>query len=109
IVVAGLLIASAVLYSNGLNSNNPANLGEALNPSMRLSVSDDGDPFLGNADAPVVLIEFSDFQCPFCRRFWRETLPSIKEEYIDTGKVKFVYRDMPLSIHPAALPAAMAS
>lgn len=69
----------------------------------------DDDPFLGNKDAPVTLIEFSDFQCPFCRKLWRETLPEIKKNYIDTGKARLVYRDFPLTaIHPAAQKAAEA-
>ena len=75
-----------------------------------IKVSLDDDPFKGNADAPVTIIEFSDFQCPFCGRFYEQTLPSIIENYVDTGKVKFVYRDLPLdSIHPNARPAHIAS
>src|SRR3989304_2938085 len=58
----------------------------------------------------VVVFEFSDFQCPFCRRFYTQTLSQIKEEYVSTGKIKFVYRDFPLSsIHPAAEKSAEAS
>jgi len=69
---------------------------------------EDDDPFIGDDNAPVTIIEFSDFQCPFCRRFYTQTLPQIKSTYIDTGKVKFVYRDFPLSFHPGAQPAAEA-
>lgn len=72
-------------------------------------VSTDDDPALGDPNAPVTIIEFSDFECPFCRRFWQETLPQIKAEYIDTGKARFVYRDFPLSMHPGAFPAALAA
>ena len=55
-------------------------------------------------------MEFSDFQCPFCGRFFEQTLPLIEERYIKTGKVRFVYKDFPLeSIHPQALPAASAA
>ena len=76
----------------------------------KVSVSEDDDPFIGDKDAPVVIIEFSDFQCPFCRRHYTQTLPQLKAEYIDTGKVKYVYRDFPLTqIHPAAVPAAEAA
>jgi len=68
-----------------------------------IKVSIDDDPFKGDEDAPVTIVEFSDFQCPFCGRFYEQTLPSIIENYVDTGKVKFVYRDLPLdSIHPNA-------
>ena len=67
-------------------------------------------PVLGSADAPVTIIEFSDYQCPFCARFHSETLPHIIENYVDAGQVKFVYRDFPIqNIHPNAVPAAVAS
>jgi protein-disulfide isomerase len=72
-----------------------------------VNVSADDDAVLGNPDAPVTIIEFSDFQCPFCRKFYKETLPQIKKDYILTGKAKLVYRDFPLvQIHPGATPAA---
>jgi len=73
-------------------------------------VSLDDDPVKGDPAAPITMIEFSDFECPFCKRFHETTLPLIQENYIDTGKVKFVYRDFPItSIHQNALPAAMAA
>lgn len=49
-------------------------------------------PILGSASAPVTIIEFSDFQCSFCKKFWADTLPKLKEAYIDQGKVRFIYR-----------------
>jgi len=73
-------------------------------------VSSDDDPFKGNPDAHITIIEFSDFQCPFCAQFHSSTLPQIQKNYVDTGKVKFVYRDFPItSIHPNAVPAAVAA
>ena len=75
-----------------------------------VKVDGDDDAVLGNENAPVTIIEFSDYQCPFCERFWSQTYPLIKSEYIDTGKVKLIYRDFPLtSIHPIALPSAIAA
>jgi protein-disulfide isomerase len=68
----------------------------------------DDDMVLGKASAPVTIIEFSDMQCPYCRRFFTGAYPEIKKNYIETGKAKLVYRDFPLSFHPAALPSAMA-
>jgi protein-disulfide isomerase len=65
------------------------------------------DPFLGAADAPVVIVEFSDYQCGFCGRFHTQTLPLIKEKFVDTGYVKFVYRDLPFQ--PNAQKAAEAA
>ena len=82
----------------------------SANPSQPKKISADDDPVRGSPDAPITIIEFSDFQCPFCARFHVQTLPSILEEYIDTGKVNLVYRDFPIqSIHPNALPAAVAA
>jgi len=70
----------------------------------------DDDPVLGDPDAPVTIVEWSDFECPFCARFFKNTLPQIKENYIDTGKVKLVYRDYPLGFHdPLATQEAMAA
>ncbi|MDA1088721.1 MAG: DsbA family protein [Proteobacteria bacterium] len=60
---------------------------------------------LGKADAPVTMIEYSSLGCPHCAAFHRETLPKIQKEYIDTGKVRFVYRDFPLGT--PALAASM--
>lgn len=79
-----------------------------ITPS-RVQISLDDDPMLGELNAPVVLIEFIDFQCPFCRRFYTETLGELKEEYINTGKVLFVLKDFPIeSIHGAAQKASEA-
>jgi len=74
------------------------------------TVSFDGEPVKGNPDAPVTVVEFSDFQCPFCSRFFEQTLPLIEENYIDTGKIKFVYKDLPLdNLHPNARSAHIAA
>lgn len=76
----------------------------------KVQVSVDDDPAMGDKNAEVVVIEFSDFQCPFCRRSYTDTVQQLKKDYVDTGKVLFVYRDFPLSsIHPAANPAALAA
>lgn len=76
----------------------------------RVQVSADDDPAIGDAGAKVTIIEFSDFQCPFCGRFYEQTLPQIKDNYVKTGKARLVYRDFPLdSIHPEAIPGALAA
>lgn len=69
----------------------------------------DDDPFLGDPDAPITIIAFEDFQCSYCKQFNAETFDRLKKEYIDTGKVRFVYRDFIGSSHPDALRAAQAA
>lgn len=66
-------------------------------------------PVLGDKDAKITLVEFSDFQCPFCASFGKDTLPQIKKDYVDTGKVKLAYRHFPLDFHANAQKAAEAS
>ena len=66
-------------------------------------------PVKGEEDAPVTMIEFSEYQCPFCRRYAKETFPKIEKEYIQTGKVKYYFRDYPLSFHQYAQKAAEAA
>jgi protein-disulfide isomerase len=63
----------------------------------------------GSSKAPIVMIVFSDFECPFCGRFAREVLPTIQKEYIESGTLQFVHRHLPLRVHPNALSAAEAS
>ena len=64
---------------------------------------------LGSTQARVGIVEFSDFQCPFCRRFHEQTLPALRERYIDTGKVRYSYRDFLLDGHDQAQQAAVAA
>ncbi|MGD8822677.1 MAG: DsbA family protein [Anaerolineales bacterium] len=60
----------------------------------RFDIDLDDDPALGPEDAPIVIVEFSDFRCPYCRRFHEETFPALMEAYPD--QIKFVYRDFPV-------------
>jgi len=83
---------------------------DVTDSNVNLKLLEDDDAVLGDPNAPVTIIEFSDFQCSFCARFHSQTLPQIKSQYIDTGKVKLIYRDFPLhSIHPDAQKAAEAA
>jgi protein-disulfide isomerase len=69
-----------------------------------------GEPFKGKKDAKLTLVEFSEYQCPFCSRHVRDTYPTLDKEYIQTGKLKYVFRDLPLeSIHKNAFKAAEAA
>lgn len=67
-------------------------------------------PFLGEATAPVTLVEYSDYQCPFCQRHFSTVMPELIKAYVDTGKLKYVMREMPIaSIHPQATKASQAA
>jgi protein-disulfide isomerase len=63
---------------------------------------------LGNKDAPLTMVEFTDFQCPYCKQFHSDTFAELKKNYIDTGKMRFYSRDLPLDFHPDAMRAAQA-
>lgn len=78
-------------------------------PEVRISISTKGRPTLGPDDAPVTLVEFTDYQCPFCNRFFKDTFSKIKQDFIDSGKVRFVVKDLPLAFHQNARPAAQAA
>ena len=64
---------------------------------------------LGREDAPVTIIEFTDLQCPYCARFATQTFPELRRHYIDTGKVRYASRDLPLPSHAYAVTAAVAA
>ena len=68
-----------------------------------------GEPVLGDPSAPLTIVEFSDFECSYCRRFHKQVMPQLKRDYIDTGLVRFVHKDLPLPFHPHARPAAAAA
>ena len=104
-------VSSSVINLSGKLVTNPSPQpsGDDIPSQPSINAADlvDDDPSLGRTDAPLTIVEFSDFQCPFCERFHSQTFPLIKQQYIDTGKVRFVYRDFPLGFHPNAEPAAL--
>ena len=115
LVPTAVLIAVAVLLLVGLlgrfgdgspGTASPPSAAEESQPDLaRRTV---GDPrALGEVDAPVVMVMWSDFQCPFCGRFARETQPRLVERYVDTGVLRIEWRDFPY-IGPESLPAAVA-
>jgi protein-disulfide isomerase len=73
---------------------------------VKIAVGD--APLLGSKDAPLTIVEFTDYQCPFCQRFHQATFPELKKTYIDTGKARFYSRDLPLDFHANAMRAAQA-
>lgn len=74
------------------------------------TISIGNSPIKGNVDAPITVVEYSDYQCPFCARHYRDVMPILQQEYIDTGKVRFVMREYPLTtIHKDATNASIAA
>ena len=112
-VVLIVLLAFFLLRGGNSGSNNGPTGGTVADqpgaPAERVAVSLDDDTVMGKKDAPVTIVEFSDYQCPFCKRFHDDTFGQLKSKYIDTGKVKFVYRDFPLGFHVNAQKAAEAA
>jgi len=119
ILVSAILVSGTLVYVFGPNAGDsgaaaleptaaPTERGESATPSVVPNIGD--APILGDPNAPVTIVEYSDFECPFCGRFFDQSLARIKSEYVDTGKARFVYKDFPLnSIHPQAQKAAEAA
>ena len=78
-------------------------------PKLTTDLLLEGEPALGTANAPLTIVEFSDFECPYCQRFHEQVLPQLKEQFVDTGLVRFVHKDLPLPFHQQAKPAAAAA
>ena len=95
-IVTGMFLAS--LYSETDSDN-------SLTAAMLIN---NASPILGDRDAPITIVEWGDYQCTFCYKFHQSTLNTIKEDFIDTGKVKLVFRDYPLN-GPDSLLAAEAT
>jgi protein-disulfide isomerase len=104
------LLAAALLALAlpALGAPAPAEPADAAPPPVRLKL-DDKEFSLGKADAPITMVEFTDYQCPYCRAFQAQTFAQLKAHYIDTGKLRFIVRDLPLEFHSAARPAAEAA
>jgi len=118
IVIAGAFVAAAIYFSAVYNANKTGNAvannqqqQQQQQPSGPTKVSMDNDAVLGDKNAPVTMIEFSDYECPFCKRHFTDVYPEIKKDYIDTGKLKLVFRDFIAvpSHNPLATSEAMAA
>src|SRR3989344_1283659 len=110
IILASIIISGTILYNNPVNNNVVINGNDSVNNNVvangnvpeqqpqnqlrgTVTVSVDDDPVLGDKNAPLTMIEFSDYECPFCKRHFTDVYSQIKKDYIDTGKLKLVYRD----------------
>lgn len=107
-VLTALVIGGMYSVINRETSMTGSVVHNGVIPVQAAQIIDD-DAELGEASAPVTLVAFSDYQCTYCRRFATETLPLLKEEYISSGKVRFVFRDFPQESNPSARSAAEAA
>jgi len=115
IVLAVVVVIGAFFFftSNGTSPTGGAirDIPSDNSPGVaeRVEVDIGNAPVLGDKNAPVTIVEFSDYQCPYCERHFTQTYPQLKANYVDTGKAKIVFMDFPLSFHPEAQKAAEAA
>jgi len=105
LAVAALLVASVALYQSHLALEQTRGAqANAAGTSATIDLA--GAPALGSASAKVALVEFSDYECPFCIRHFQQTMPRLTEAYIKTGKVRYAFRDFPIDrLHPESIRA----
>jgi protein-disulfide isomerase len=101
LLLLALLVAA---FSAATGAQDPA----AGPPQVRMPLAPT-EQTRGSAAAPLTMVEFTDYQCPYCRRFQAEVWPRIKHDYVDTGRLLFIVRDLPLPFHAGAKPAAEAA
>lgn len=102
-ILAAALIIGAIIYFSSNDETTTVVDGKPVTVEVGSS------PVKGSDSAKITLVEFSDYECPFCGRHFLQTYPQIVKNYIDTGKVKIVFKDFPLSFHPEAQKAAEAA
>ena len=110
ILVAAALIAGAIIYNTGaktVGKPSAETITETAGSVVQGDLADD-DVILGDSKAKVIIVEFGDYQCPFCGRFFSQTEPQLRKEYIETGKAKMVYRDF-VFLGPESETAALAT
>lgn len=111
ILIAALMVTIALVYNAGKKTENQAaNLTGTVDTDTLDSKNIDlsNSALLGKSDAPITLIEYGDYQCPFCARFFEQTESAIRKDYVDTNKVKFAYKDMAF-LGPESIAAAEAA
>lgn len=107
LVIAGGAFLATVAIQGGFGTTSTPVTVEPINAPVGLT--DEGFYYKGNPDAPVKVIEYSDFQCPACAAFVRSLSPIITQTYVDTGKIQFIYHEFPLDQHSNAVKSAEAA
>lgn len=116
VVIFAIIILSGVLYflnrqteKSAENRSEELELKSKTDSDRTLNILIDDDAIMGKKNAPIIIVEFGEFMCPFCGQVHREVEPLWRKEYIETGKTLYVFRDFMNSKHPQAYPAAMAN
>ncbi len=125
VIIGWSMMSAATALGNGLDGLTVGNGTDTTVPTIptpnddtlaptgptqtMAELAQNGASSIGSESAPVVIVEYSDYQCPFCRVWFNQSEAQIMEKYVDTGKVQFVYKDFPLSFHPMAAPSANAA
>ncbi len=107
--ISGITGAAVIEDDQKVQVKIPAGTIPTENKLANFAALLDDDDVKGDENAPVTIIEFSDYECPYCAKFYADTYKQIEEKYIKTGQVKFVFRDFPLSFHQNAQKAAEAA
>ncbi|MEK9168514.1 MAG: thioredoxin domain-containing protein, partial [Patescibacteria group bacterium] len=108
ILIAAILIAGALIYSTGAKNIKPEKQNAQETAQRPSKPQIDDDVVLGNPDATVTVFIFSDYQCPFCGKFFQEAEVLIRKNYVETGKVKMVHKDLAF-LGPESKAAAQAA
>jgi protein-disulfide isomerase len=111
-ILIAVVLVGAFFNFDGSGTGAVVDNGDVPTPTptpSKVEVSIDDDAVKGDKDAPVTIVEFSDYECPFCARFYSQAYQDIIKNYIDAGKVKLVFRDFPLGFHQNAQKAAEAA
>ncbi len=92
ILLAAILISGTLVFTRGQNGSETAQIGKEQSKSVDIKINSD-DHVLGNKDAKVTIVEYADFRCPFCERFYTQAEKQLVADYVNTGKVRFIFRN----------------
>ncbi len=94
VILAAVIIAVALIFAHGSGTKDATQAGTAAAPSVNVKdIKTDGDPFIGDKNAPTTVVLFYDYQCPFCKQFEQGVTPQLIANYVKTGKTKVVFKD----------------
>lgn len=96
IIIAGIIIAGAVMYGTSRSSGDDSPTDGGTQPVKAMDINNiktAGEPYIGNINAPLTMVAWEDYQCPFCERFEKTTLSILVTQYVNTGKLKIVFKD----------------